>query len=136
MKHDYFDDLLVPAVTAASPPMQERQKKGHDKPAPAVTAATAYKSDRLHDESPLAAKLRALGCPIALEVNGEAVCWIVADDEEASRADLDGAVFTAEEAEVLAQFDAQGIRDLITLKARLGGQLTYNGSTINVEKTK
>ena len=75
------------------------------------------------DDLPLAAKLRALGCPIAFEVNGEVVFWLVADKEAARRASIDGAIFTAAEAEPLALFDAAGIRDLVRLKAALGGTL-------------
>jgi len=87
-------------------------------------------SDLSANDIPLAAKLRALGSPIALEVNGETACWIVSDDAEAAkRTDLQGAVFTAQEAETLAQFDAKGIHDLIRLKQRLGGRLAATEST-------
>lgn len=74
------------------------------------------------DVAPLAAKLRALGQPIGLEVEGEVVAWIVADDEAAARAEV-SPCFTAAEAEVLADFDAAGMRDLIEMKAKLGGTL-------------
>lgn len=137
MRTDYFDDLVaVPGVPDAFPNQWEGSKARHNKPDPAVPAVPADNCEQLNDDRPLAAKLRALGCAIALEVEGEVVAWIVADAEEAKRTDLQGAVFTAQEVETLAQFDAKGIRDLIALKARLGGCLTYDEPTINAEKTK
>ena len=81
------------------------------------------------DDWPLAAKLRAIGCPIALEVEGRVLAWIVADEAAALRADLAGPVFTAEEAAVLAQFDAASMRRLIDLKALLGGRLQSDKGT-------
>lgn len=85
-----------------------------------VSSSQAHSGEK--NDQPLAAKLRALGQPIGLEVEGEVVAWIVADDEAAARADV-GPCFTAAEAEVLAQFDNAGMRKLIALKARLGGRL-------------
>ena len=84
---------------------------------------------------PLAAKLRALGCPIALEVEGEVVCWLVADEAAAVRASVGGAVFTAAEAEVLSHFSEKGIRDLCELKARFGGMLQADESINERSKT-
>lgn len=72
--------------------------------------------------APLAARLRALGCPIALEVDGEPVCWLVADKEAEMRAEV-RPCFTADEAAVLAQFDAKGMHDLIEIKRVFGGTL-------------
>ncbi|WP_111746362.1 hypothetical protein [Salinisphaera orenii] len=80
------------------------------------------KAESANDES-LAAKLRWLGCPIALEVDGEVVTWVVADDAEAdSRWEL-SPMITASEAEVLAGLDTGGIRRLLRMKARLGGRI-------------
>lgn len=75
-----------------------------------------------NDDCGLAAKLRALGRPIALEVDGKPVCWLVADKSAESRTDV-SPCFTAYEAAVLASFDAQGMRDLIEMKRVFGGIL-------------
>ncbi|WP_111747338.1 hypothetical protein [Salinisphaera orenii] len=75
------------------------------------------------NDEPLAAKLRWLGCPIALEVDGEVVTWVVADDETATDYGTLNPLVTASEAEVLAGLDTGGIRRLLRMKARLGGRI-------------
>ena len=74
------------------------------------------------NDIPLAAKLRALGQPIALEVDGEPICWLVSDKEAEARAGV-SPCFTADEVEVLASFDEKGMRDLIEIKRVFGGTL-------------
>lgn len=123
MRADYFRDLCVPTVPSASPPDRGRAKACNDGVVPTVPTVPTGSSNELSDDAPLAAKLRALGCPIALEIDGEVFCYLVADDEAAQQADLPGVVYTAAEAEVLAQFDKDGIHDLHRMKKTLGGTI-------------
>lgn len=75
---------------------------------------------------PLSAKLRALGQPIALEVDDVVVCWLVSDEDAQRRTDLNPRI-TGEEAEALTQFSGPEIRDMLATKARVGGTVDESG---------
>lgn len=123
------DAGLVPAVPELSRNVRDTESIG-TRSVPAVPLVPAEKTEgesdtgrALASDTPLAARLRALGCPIALEVDGVPVCWIVADDTDAAaRSDLSPCI-TAAEAGVLAGLDAAGIHYMLELKRRLGGKI-------------
>lgn len=74
------------------------------------------------NDVPLSAKLRALGQPIALEVDDVVVCWLASDEDAQQRTDLNPRI-TGEEAEALTQFSEPEIRGMLAMKAQFGGTL-------------
>lgn len=134
MRTDYFSDLIpakdraggdVPGVPGVSPANRGQDKARHGAVVPGVPGVPGKKAQVVHDApaKPLATKLREYGLAVGLEVDGQVVAWIFADETAAaSRPDLAPAI-TATEAEALADCDGDSIRAMIELKQALGGRI-------------
>lgn len=72
---------------------------------------------------PLATKLRTLGRPWPLVVDGKVKCWLVADAAAAKQLDADECVYTATEVEYLSKLLASDVQYLHAIKSRLGGTI-------------
>lgn len=104
---------------------------GDDVPASVKQSIKARKSELIQrlaaNDQPLATKLQEHGLAVGLEVDGQVVAWIFADETAAaSRPDLAPAI-TATEAEALADCDGDSIRAMIGLKQALGGWIEPDG---------